>query len=100
MEPASIADLVERALGGYAALAELAETVEDEWTYVDDLRTAWSARLAAVAAARATERSSPELERAVDALVDEASAIDDEHRAVDWLSTFPQVLLTALEEPT
>jgi hypothetical protein len=54
----------------------------------------------AVAAARSTERATPELERAVDALIDEVSAIEDEHRAIDWLSTFPQVLLTALGEPS
>jgi hypothetical protein len=100
VEPASIPDLVERALRGYTTIADLAETVEEEWTYVDDLRAAWRARLVAVAAARSTERATPELERAVDALIDEVSAIEDEHRAIDWLSTFPQVLLTALGEPS
>ncbi|HLO35163.1 MAG TPA: hypothetical protein VK194_03740 [Candidatus Deferrimicrobium sp.] len=35
---------------------------------------------------------------AVAALVAEAEAIEDAHRAIDWLSTFPQVLLIALGE--
>ena len=28
----------------------------------------------------------------------EAAAIDDPHRAIDWLSTYPQVLLVAVGE--
>jgi hypothetical protein len=35
---------------------------------------------------------------AVDTLEREADAIDDPHRAIDWLSTFPQLLLVALGE--
>jgi hypothetical protein len=33
---------------------------------------------------------------AVDAAIAEIDAIADPHRAIDWLSTFPQVVLLAL----
>jgi len=35
---------------------------------------------------------------AVDRLIDEVGRIADAHRAIDWLSTFPQVLLAAMGE--
>ena len=31
--------------------------------------------------------------------IDEIGRISDPHRAIDWLSTFPQVVLLALGEP-
>jgi hypothetical protein len=34
----------------------------------------------------------------VERAVDEIGRISDPYRAVDWLSTFPQVVLTALGE--
>jgi hypothetical protein len=33
---------------------------------------------------------------AVDAAIDEIALITDPHRAIDWLSTFPQVVRLAL----
>jgi hypothetical protein len=96
---ATIADAIARALDGFDALAATAAPVEDEWQYVTDLGTVWRARLAAVGAVRGAEPASPDVEAAMEALVAEASAITDPHRAIDWLSTLPQVALAALGEP-
>lgn len=97
--PATVADLVDRALAGFDALAVTAEPVADEWQYVMDLDAVWRGRLRAVAAARAAEPAPAGAEPAIDALVEEAARITDPHRAIDWLSTLPQVALAALGEP-
>jgi hypothetical protein len=96
--PATVADLVTRALAGFDALATTAEPVEDEWQYVADLDTVWKARLATVVETRGTEAAPPGTEQAIEALVAEAGAITDPHKAIDWLSTLPQVALAALGE--
>jgi len=96
--PPTIADLVERALTGFDALTVAAEPVEDEIQYVADLGTVWRARLLAVASARGNELAPPGSDAAIGALVAEAARIDDPHRAIDWLSTLPQVALAALGE--
>lgn len=96
--PVTIADLIDRALGGFEVLTATAEPVEDEYQYVTDLGIVWRARLSAVAAARGTEPAPPGTDGAVSALVDEAARITDPHRAIDWLSTFPQIVLGALGE--
>jgi hypothetical protein len=90
--------LVERIVSAMAGLVELGETIEDEWTYVHDLETVWVARLRAVAADRSTSAAGPDLEPAIDRLIDEAGRISDSHRAIDWLSTLPQATLVALGE--
>jgi hypothetical protein len=87
------------ALDAYATLAELGEDVEDEWTYVTELAAAWRARLETVAAARTGEDLDGPIESAIERAIDEIALIDDPHRAIDWLSTFPQVVLLALGEP-
>jgi hypothetical protein len=94
----TIAHLVERALAGFDALVVTAEPVEDEWQYVTDLGTVWRARLQAVADARGAEPAPPGAELAVETLVEEAARISDPHRAIDWLSTLPQVALAAMGE--
>lgn len=94
----SVGDAIAAATPAYDRLAELAEEIEDEWSYVIDLVDAWRERLADVADARAGEPAGPGVAEAVAALSVEAGAIDDPHRAIDWLSTFPQVLLVALGE--
>ena len=96
---ATVADLIDRALVGFDALAVTAEPVADEWQYVTDLDTVWRARLRAVAdargdGARAARRPRPRSTP----LVAEAARIADPHRAIDWLSTLPQVALAALGE--
>jgi hypothetical protein len=96
--PPTVADLVDRALTAFDALVLTAEAVDDEWQYVTDLGTVWRARLEAVAAARGSEAAPPGAPAAVDALGAEAARIEDPHRAIDWLSTLPQVALAALGE--
>ena len=96
--PATIRDLLDTALAAFDALALTAEPVEDEWQYVRDLDTVWRARLTAVADARGEQPGTPEAERAIAALAAEAGRISDPHRAIDWLSTLPQVALAALGE--
>ena len=96
--------LVERVIAALGRLATLGETIPDEWTYVHDLETVWTARLRAVAmtiaAAAPASGATPEaeLEVAIDELVAEADRISDPHRAIDWLSTLPQATLVALGE--
>ena len=95
---ATIGDLIDRALVGFDALAVTAEPIADEWQYLTDLDTVWRARLRAVADARGTEDAPPGTEVAIEALVTEAGRISDPHRAIDWLSTLPQVALAAMGE--
>jgi hypothetical protein len=89
---------IDRALVAYDALVELGEQIDDEWSYVQDLSEAWRERLTAVSTARGTEPLDPVVDAALDAAIDEAGRITDPHRAIDWLSTFPQVTLVALGE--
>ncbi len=90
--------LVERIVSALGGLVELGETIEDEWTYVHDLETVWVARLRAVGAERSASAAGPDVEPAIDWLIDEAGRISDPHRAIDWLSTLPQATLVALGE--
>ena len=93
-------ELVDRALEAYAALTELGEEIEDEWTYSTELSTAWGNRFDEVAAGRGEEEPDEVVAAAIVRAIMEIGAITDPHRAIDWLSTFPQVVLHALgEEP-
>jgi hypothetical protein len=97
----TVPDLVERVVAALGRLAAIGETIEDEWTHVQDLQTVWTARLRVVAAAERPAGAHPpmvELEAAVNRLVAEADRITDPHRAIDWLSTLPQVMLVMLRE--
>jgi hypothetical protein len=89
---------IQRALDAYAALAELGEEIEDEWTYVNDLNAAWHERLEAAATAGQDRSLDPDTLTAIDAAIAEIERIGDPHRAIDWLSTFPQIVLLALGE--
>ena len=93
-----IGDLVRLALEAQRRLADLGEEIEDEWSYVADLTDAWRTRLDAVAAHRGTAEAPDEAGAAVDLAIDEIGRIEDPHRAIDWLSTFPQVVLVAIGE--
>jgi hypothetical protein len=95
----AIRDLVDRAVAAHRSLADLGEAVEDEWSYVNDLHAAWSERLAAVATVRGEEPASILAQTAVERAIGELGMITDPHRAIDWLSTFPQVVLLAVGEP-
>ena len=94
----TISDVIDRALNAYAALTELGEDVEDELTYVNELSEAWRERLDEVAAQRGQDSLSTEAGAAVDRAIAEVGLITDPHRAIDWLSTFPQVVLLATGE--
>lgn len=94
----TIADLIARARAAFEVLRLTAEPVADELQYVTDLETVWGARLAAASGARGAETAPAGAEAAIEALEAEAAAIRDPHRAIDWLSTLPQVALAALGE--
>lgn len=83
-------DPLEIALAAFGLLAELGETVEDEWTYVTKLAEVGRARLRAAVPDGGGPVSS-EVAAAIDALAAQAARITDPHRAIDWLSTFPAV---------
>jgi hypothetical protein len=95
---ATVAQLIERAQDGLAVLDVTAAPIDDELQYVADLVTVWGTRLRAVAEARGSEPAPDGAETAIEALVAEAALITDPHRAIDWLSTLPQVALAALGE--
>ncbi len=98
-QPRTRAELLAVALDAYDALTSLGEDVDDEWTYVNDLSTAWRQRVEAVIAAPSGDGPvTPSQSAAVERLIDEVERVSDPHRAIDWLSTFPQVLLVALGE--
>ena len=78
------------------ALAELGETIEDEWSYVTALAEAGRARLRAAAGPDPARRIAEERVLAVAAACAEVGRIGDSHRAIDWLSTFPAVVELAL----
>jgi hypothetical protein len=90
--------VLDLATTAYAALTELGEEIEDEWSYVQDLTEAWRGRFEEVRTSRGDEVVGAEVVSAIDAAVGEIARISDPHRAIDWLSTFPQVTLLALGE--
>jgi hypothetical protein len=96
--PDTFGSAIAVALDAYETLVALGEEIEDEWQYVQDLADAWRTRLDEVDAARGDESLAPAAGAAIARLRDEASLIADPHRAIDWLSTFPQVALVALGE--
>lgn len=96
--PATVAAATDLAVDGLLGLGSLGEDIEDEWQYVQDLVEAWRSRLEEVRAARGAETLSAARGEAVARVVDEARLIGDPHRAIDWLSTLPQVALVALGE--
>ncbi len=85
--------VVERALDAYRALADLAETIDDEWQYVQDLAATYVPALEACATSGQVR---PDAAGAVDEAIAEIAGIADPNRAIDWLSTFPHVVALAL----
>jgi hypothetical protein len=83
-----------RAVAAYEALADLAESVEDEWQYVNDLRAAYGPAIEALAADASP--MPPGAVEAIDEAIAEIGLIEDPHRAIDWLSTFPHVVALAV----
>jgi hypothetical protein len=96
--PETVGAAIDDATAALDALAALGEEIEDEWQYVQDLSGAWLARLGDVTAARGSEVLPRDAAAAVARLSDETGLITDPHRAIDWLSTFPQAILVALGE--
>jgi hypothetical protein len=92
----TIRDAIERASDAYLVLGELGEGIEDEWSYVNDLTEAWRTRFDEVVARYGDDDASDETSAAIDRAIDEIQRIDDPHRAIDWLSTFPQIVLVAI----
>ena len=89
-------EATERAAEAYRALADLAETIEDEWQYVTDLVDAYLPSIEALAAADVGGALTVAQIAAVDELIAEIALITDPHKAIDWLSTFPHVVALAL----
>jgi hypothetical protein len=85
---------VDRAVEAYRTLADLAETVEDEWQYVTDLADAYLPSIQALA--DSGEPLTADQVAAVDEAIAEIGLIADPHKAIDWLSTFPHVVALAL----
>ena len=96
----SVREVVDRAIAAERALADLGETVEDEWSFVNELEAAWAVRLGEIAARHPGDTVDAAVAEAVAEAITETEAIVDPHRAIDWLSTFPQVVLLALAEPS
>jgi hypothetical protein len=95
-DPVTVRASVDRALVAYASLQEVAEEVEDEWMYVQDLTAAHRSRLEAIAATDGDEAVDPAIAIAVATACEEIALVSDPHRAIDWLSTFPSVVAIAL----
>ena len=93
----TVRDLVEAALAAESALAALGEEVEDEWSYVTDLEAAWRDRFEMLLR-RGDDEVRPTIADAVQRAIEETRLVTDPHRAIDWMSTFPQVVLVALGE--
>jgi hypothetical protein len=96
--PDTVGTALARALDALDGLRERGEDIDDEWTYVNDLAEAWRGRLEAVVDARGDDRLPDGRAAAIDRAIDEVGLISDPHRAIDWLSTFPQVVLLAVDE--
>jgi len=88
--------VVQRAAEAYEALAELAETIEDEWQYVTDLTDAYLPSIRALADLDPGRPLTADQIAAVDEAIAEIGLITDPHKAIDWLSTFPHVVALAL----
>ena len=96
--PDTVRAALDRALAALDELQSLGEEVDDEWTYVNDLGEAWRGRLEVVAEARSDEPLREGQAAALARAIDEAGLITDPHRAIDWMSTLPQVVLLAVGE--
>jgi hypothetical protein len=86
------------ALAAYEELAGLGEEIEDEWMYIQELTGAWQERIDDLISRRGGEAVTASQDAAVSRAAEEVAQITDPHRAIDWLSTFPQVVLIALGE--
>ena len=95
-QPNSAADVAARAAEAYQALADLAESVEDEWQYVTDLVDSYLPSIGGLAGVDPGRALAAEAVEAVDEAIAEIALITDPHKAIDWLSTFPHLVALAL----
>jgi len=95
-EAHTVGDLARDALAAYEDLLGLAEEIEDEWTYVNELSVAWQEQIGQLIDERGVAPATALEAAAIGRAVDEIGQIGDPHRAIDWLSTFPQVVLLTL----
>jgi hypothetical protein len=95
----TVGELLDQALSALDALGLLGEEIEDEWSFVTDLLAAQRERFAAIAERRGPEAALPPAVSAVESAMAETELIRDPHRAIDWLSTFPDLVAVALDEP-
>ena len=86
-------DVVQRAATAYRDLAGVAETVDDEWQYVNDLVDAYLPGIEALG--EGNDPTDAQLAAVEEAIV-EIGLITDPHKAIDWLSTFPHVVALAI----
>jgi hypothetical protein len=92
----TLGDQARASLAAYERLASLAEDVEDEWTYVTDLVAVWRERIEELIDERGSESVTSLEDAAIGRAIDEIGRITDPHRTIDWLSTFPQIVLVTL----
>jgi hypothetical protein len=95
----TLRDVLEGSIATLESLGALGEDIEDEWTYVTDLVAAQRLRLEAISERRGDETAAEETERAIELATEEVALITDPHRAIDWLSTFPELVALAVGEP-
>jgi hypothetical protein len=95
----TVAELLDRALSALEALGSLGEEIEDEWSFVTDLVAAQRERFGSIAERRGPEAALPSAVLAIDRVVRETELFADPHRAIDWLSTYPDLVALALGEP-
>jgi hypothetical protein len=91
--PGTRSDAIAIALDALSALERLGENVGDDWQYVVDLARAWRLKLENASDDRPL---TDEALQAIEVAAAETAAITDPHRAIDWLSTFPQLVLLVL----
>ena len=97
-EANTVGDLAREALAAYEDLLSLAEEIEDEWMFVNDLSSAWQEQIGELVDERGTQAATALEAAAISRAVDEIGRIKDPHRAIDWLSTFPQIVLITLDQ--
>lgn len=98
MTTPTVGEALEHAISALEGLGSLGEEIEDEWQYVTDLVAVYRGRLSQVASARAGESLAAPAAAAIDKAIEEGALITDPHRAIDWLSTLPQVVLFTVGE--
>jgi hypothetical protein len=91
--PGTKSDALTVVLDALAGLERQGETIEDDWQYVIDLTRTWRLKLERLGSADPITDVQAE---AIGVVAAEAAAITDPHRAIDWLSTLPQIVLLAI----